>query len=139
MEISASGYTKELQKDDSLLHPEGPEGEELSEEEDHEHTESDDETCQPASEEAISMEEYKTAMLELEGLKISKETPSEENDGEEQEGAECESKIPLEDVQKETVCDISEDLGRDEEGEGEDKCPDLVDLSASNKEFRPFR
>ncbi|XP_056602144.1 serine/threonine-protein kinase RIO2 [Triplophysa dalaica] len=138
VEISASGYTKELQQDDSLLHPEGPESEELSEDEDSEHPESDDETCQPASEEAISMEEYKTAMLELEGLKISKEIPSEESDVEEHEGAECESKIPLEDIQKETVYDIK-DLGRDEEGEREDECPDLVDMSASNKEFRPFR
>lgn len=135
MEISASGYTKELQQDDSLLHPEGPEGGELSGDEDCEDPESDDETCQPASEEAVSMEEYKNAMLELEGLKISKE----ESDVEENEGAECGSEIPSEDVQKETVCDISKDLGRDEEGEGEDECPDLVDLSASNKEFRPFR
>lgn len=84
------------------------------------------------------MEEYKTAMLELEGLKISKEIPSEESHVEEHEGAEYESKIPLEDIQKETVCDIK-DLGRVEEGEGEDECPDLVDMSASNKEFRPFR
>ncbi|KAI7812885.1 serine/threonine-protein kinase RIO2 [Triplophysa rosa] len=138
VEISASGYTKELQQDDSLLHPEGPEGEELCGDEDSEHPESDDETCQLASEEAISMEEYKTAMLELEGLKISKEIPSEESDVEEHEGAECESKIPSEDIQKETVCDIK-DLGREEQGEGGDECPDLVDMSASNKEFRPFR
>lgn len=137
VEISASGYTKELQQDDSLLHPEGPEGEELCEDEDDDISESADDTQQAASEDVISMEEYKHAMLELEGLKISKETPSEENDTEEHEGARCQEDIPAEDIQKET--DISKDLGRDEEDEVEDECPDLVDLSACNKEFRPFR
>lgn len=136
MEISASGYTKELQQDDSLLHPEGPEGEGLSGDEDDDISESDDDTHQAASEDVISMEEYKHAMLELEGLKISKETLSEENDTEEHEGARCQEEIPAEDIQKETVSDISKDLGRDEV---EDECPDLVDLSAFNKEFRPFR
>lgn len=136
VEISASGYTKELQQDDSLLHPEGPEGEGLSGDEDDDISESDDDTHQAASEDVISMEEYKHAMLELEGLKISKETLSEENDTEEHEGARCQEEIPAEDIQKETVSDISKDLGRDEV---EDECPDLVDLSAFNKEFRPFR
>ncbi|CAM4539887.1 unnamed protein product [Leuciscus chuanchicus] len=136
VEISASGYTKELQQDDSLLHPEGPEGEGLSDDEDDDSSESDDDTHQAASEDVISMEEYKHAMLELEGLKISKETLSEENDTEEHEGARCQEEIPAEDIQKETVSDISKDLGRDEV---EDECPDLVDLSAFNKEFRPFR
>lgn len=139
VEISASGYTKELQQDDSLLHPEGPEDEELSEDDDDDISESADDTQQAASEDAISMEEYKHAMLELEGLQISKETPSEENDSEELEGARCQEDISAEDIQKETVSDISKDLGRDEEDEVEDECPDLVDLSACNKEFRPFR
>ncbi|KAL0193030.1 hypothetical protein M9458_011326, partial [Cirrhinus mrigala] len=138
--ISASGYTKELQQDDRLLHPEGPEGEEFSEDEDDDDmSESADDTPQAASEDAISMEEYKHAMLELEGLKISKESPTEGSDTEEHEGARCEEKIPSEDIQKETVSDISKDLEKEEENEVEDVCPDLVDLSASNKEFRPFR
>ena len=34
MEISASGYTKAMQKDDELLHPEGPEGAEGQSEDD---------------------------------------------------------------------------------------------------------
>lgn len=122
-----------------MLHPEGPEGEELSEDEDCEHPESADETFQPTSEEAVSMEEYTDAMLELEGLKISRETPSEQINVEEHKGAECGSKISSENFQTETVSDISKDLGREEEGEVEDDCPDLVDLSSNNKEFRPFR
>uniref|UniRef100_A0A672N741 Ectopic P granules protein 5 homolog n=1 Tax=Sinocyclocheilus grahami TaxID=75366 RepID=A0A672N741_SINGR len=91
-------------------------------------------THQAASEDVVSMEEYKHAMLELEGLKISKETPIEENDTEKHDGAQCEEEILSEDIQKETVSDISKDLEREEENEVEDECPDLVDLSASNKE-----
>ncbi len=77
--------------------------------------------------------------LSWKGLHISKDTPTEENDTEEHEGAQCEEEIPSEDVQKETVSDITKDLERKEENEEEDECPDLVDLSASNKELRPFR
>lgn len=139
MEVSASGYSKELQRDDHLLHPEGPEGEGLSGDEDDDISESADDTHQAALEDVISIEEYKQAMLELEGLNISKDTPTEENDTEEHEGAQCEEEIPSEDIQKETVSDITKDLEREEENEVEDECPDLVDLSASNKEFRPFR
>ncbi|XP_016326709.1 serine/threonine-protein kinase RIO2-like [Sinocyclocheilus anshuiensis] len=139
VEISASGYTKELQQDDRLLHPEGPEGEGLSGDEDDDIPESADDTHQAASEDVVSMEEYKHAMLELEGLKISKETPIEKKDTEEHDGAQCEEEILSEDIQKETVSDISKDLEWEEENEVEDECPDLVDLSASNKEFRPFR
>ncbi|XP_016416606.1 serine/threonine-protein kinase RIO2 [Sinocyclocheilus rhinocerous] len=139
VESSASGYTKELQQDDRLLHPEGPEGEELSGDEDDDISESADDTHQAALEDVISVEEYKQAMLELEGLNISKDTPTEENATEELEGAQCEEEIPSEDVQKETVSDISKDLEGEEENEVEDECPDLVDLSASNKDFRPFR
>lgn len=138
VEISASGYTKELQQDDCLLHPEGPEGEGLSEDEEDDISESADDTHQAALEDVISIEEYKQAMLELEGLNISKDTPTEENDTEEHEEAQCEE-IPSEDVQKETVSDITKDLEKEEENEVEDECPDLVDLSASNKELRPFR
>ncbi len=132
MEISVSGYTKELQQDDCLLHPEGPEGEGLSEDDDDDISESADDTHQATLEDVISIDEYKQAMLELEGLNISKDTPTEENDTEEEE-------IPSEDVRKETVSDITKDLEREEENEEEDECPDLVDLSASNKELRPFR
>ncbi|KTG32621.1 hypothetical protein cypCar_00011732 [Cyprinus carpio] len=137
VEISASGYTKELQQDDGLLHPEGPENEGLSgDDDDDDIPESADDTHQAASEDVVSMEEYKHAMLKLEGLKMSKETPI-EADTEEHDRAQCEE-IPSEDIQKETVSDISKDLEREEENEVEDECPDLVDLSASNKEFRPF-
>jgi len=139
VEISVSGYTKELQQDDCLLHPEGPEGEGLSEDDDDDISESADDTHQATLEDIISIDEYKQAMLELEGLNISKDTPTEENDTEEHEGAQCEEEIPSEDVRKETVSDITKDLEREEENEEEDECPDLVDLSASNKELRPFR
>uniref|UniRef100_A0A8B9R637 Serine/threonine-protein kinase RIO2 n=1 Tax=Astyanax mexicanus TaxID=7994 RepID=A0A8B9R637_ASTMX len=106
VEVSASGYTKELQQDDQLLHPVGPEGEDSQS--------GDEEADDPlapelASEEPIDIEEYKHAMLELEGLKIITDSPKH--------------------LQSE------EEL----ENEDEDECPDLVDLSACNKEFKPFR
>uniref|UniRef100_A0A8C2D8A3 Serine/threonine-protein kinase RIO2 n=1 Tax=Cyprinus carpio TaxID=7962 RepID=A0A8C2D8A3_CYPCA len=137
VEISASGYTKKLQQDDCLLHPEGPEGEGLSgDEDDDDISESADDTHEAALEDVINIEEYKQAMLELEGLNIRKDTPTEENATEEHEGAQCEEEIPSEDIQKETVPDISKDLEGEEENEVEDECPDLVDLSVIKQKVK---
>uniref|UniRef100_A0A8C6PTB5 Serine/threonine-protein kinase RIO2 n=1 Tax=Nothobranchius furzeri TaxID=105023 RepID=A0A8C6PTB5_NOTFU len=67
VEVSASGFSKDLEKNGDLLHPAGPEEEEEDEEEgDNEST--DDEAEQ--EEESLDMEEYKHAILELEGLKV---------------------------------------------------------------------
>ncbi|KAF4074309.1 hypothetical protein AMELA_G00238090 [Ameiurus melas] len=136
VEISASGYTKELQQDDQLLHPVGPEGEEnLSEDED-----SGPEAAEPVCEESIDMEEYKHAILELEGLKIGNETSSEETRTEEQQGEASSGKEICRDGVNDLVTDSSRRLENDEEfEENEDECPDLVDLSVYNKEFKPFR
>uniref|UniRef100_A0A4W4H657 Serine/threonine-protein kinase RIO2 n=1 Tax=Electrophorus electricus TaxID=8005 RepID=A0A4W4H657_ELEEL len=117
VEISASGYTKELQQDDQLLQPVGPEAEEpISGDED-----DDAGTPELPSQEPIDTEEYKQALLELEGLKISVETSSEEKI--EKEHEETYRHSGLDGV----------------ELENEDDCPDLVDISACNKEFKPFR
>ncbi|XP_053510067.1 serine/threonine-protein kinase RIO2 [Ictalurus furcatus] len=136
VEISASGYTKELQQDDQLLHPVGPEGEEnLSEDED-----GAPEAAEPVCEESIDMEEYKHAILELEGLKIGNETSSGETHTEEQHGEASSGKELCSDGVNDLVTDSSRRLENNEEfEENEDKCPDLVDLSAYNKEFKPFR
>ncbi|XP_036454793.1 serine/threonine-protein kinase RIO2 [Colossoma macropomum] len=134
VEISASGYTKELQQDDQLLHPVGPEGEErLSGDE------NDDDPGSPESEEPIDIEEYRHAMLELEGLKTGEETVSGEKNPEEHEETSSAKDICPEDVNNDVVTDSPKDLKSDEELENDDECPDLVDLSACNKEFRPFR
>ncbi|KAK3514869.1 hypothetical protein QTP70_033799 [Hemibagrus guttatus] len=136
VEISASGYTKELQQDDQLLHPVGPEGEEnLSEDE-----QDSPELPEFACEEAVDMEEYKHAILELEGLKIGNEASSGEKPAEEQHGSDTtsEKEISLESA-KALVTDSCRGLENDGElEEDEDECPDLVDLSSCNKDFKPF-
>ncbi|KAI5088404.1 serine/threonine-protein kinase RIO2 [Silurus meridionalis] len=126
VEISASGYTKELQQDDQLLHPAGPEGEEdLSEDED-----DAPEAPEPVCEEPIDMEEYRHAILELDGLKHT----------EEQHGATSSEKEGCSDRVDDLVDDRFRTLESNEElEENEDECPELVDLSAYNKEFKPFR
>uniref|UniRef100_A0A8B9JI61 Serine/threonine-protein kinase RIO2 n=1 Tax=Astyanax mexicanus TaxID=7994 RepID=A0A8B9JI61_ASTMX len=137
VEVSASGYTKELQQDDQLLHPVGPEGEDSQS--------GDEEADDPlapelASEEPIDIEEYKHAMLELEGLKISEETLSGQKEEVEHEDTSSAPDVCSGNVQNE-VTDSPKHLQSEEEleNEDEDECPDLVDLSACNKEFKPFR
>ncbi|XP_076853686.1 serine/threonine-protein kinase RIO2 [Brachyhypopomus gauderio] len=136
VEISASGYNKELQQDDQLLQPVGPEGEEtLSGDDD-----DDDATPgapEPPSKEPIDLEEYNHAMLELEGLKIGEETPAEEENQPEL-GDTCSATEICTDHADVTTENPS-DVYRVEELESEDDCPDLVDISACNKEFKPFR
>ncbi|XP_062873719.1 serine/threonine-protein kinase RIO2 [Trichomycterus rosablanca] len=129
VEVSASGYTKELQQDDELLHPTGPEGEEMLSE--------DEDDMQGATEldteEHINIEEYKQAIDELEGQRIGDNTPlGEENPQEHGESSSFKKNC------NENFTDNSEDIDS-EELENEDECPDLVDISAFNKEFKPFR
>uniref|UniRef100_A0A1A8BTJ1 Serine/threonine-protein kinase RIO2 n=1 Tax=Nothobranchius kadleci TaxID=1051664 RepID=A0A1A8BTJ1_NOTKA len=133
VEVSASGFSKDLEKNGDLLHPAGPEEEEEDEEEgDNEST--DDEAEQ--EEESLDMEEYKHAILELEGLKV------------------CESHVNTEDQEgqksnktKEVINEVVSTAGgvgemgkefEEELQEVEDECPELMCLSASNKEFKPF-
>ncbi|MGH0168458.1 UNVERIFIED_CONTAM: hypothetical protein FKN15_054725 [Acipenser sinensis] len=129
VQISASGYTKEMQRDDELLHPAGPEGEhEGVEESDEEEEDSEAGSCQSGSETGLTedlsplqgqvdLTEFKQALLELEGptAEGSDQPRTERGPG------------------SATVTEESD--GR----ELEDECPDLVDLSAANKEFRAFR
>ncbi|TDH12693.1 hypothetical protein EPR50_G00049960 [Perca flavescens] len=130
VEVSASGFTKDLERDAALLHPAGPEEEEDDEEE------GDDEetTDEEVEKECVDMEEYKHAMLELEGLKVSdshadiQDKENESEKGEEQKGTATSTGRSDEDKNLE-----------EEMNEAEDECPELADLSASNKEFKPFR
>ncbi|XP_053336497.1 serine/threonine-protein kinase RIO2 [Clarias gariepinus] len=130
VEISASGYTKELQQDDQLLHPAGPEGEENPSEEEDDAPEAPEPVC----EESIDVEEYKRAILELEGMKIGNEASSDEKRSEEEDHAEKEI---CPESGNDSVTDSSNRLESNEENE--DECPELVDLSAFNKDFKPFR
>ncbi|XP_029295622.1 serine/threonine-protein kinase RIO2 [Cottoperca gobio] len=139
VEVSASGFTKDMERDAALLHPAGPEDEEDDEEDDDDEEEGDDEESTneevEKEEEDVDVEEYKHAMLELEGLKISdshadiQEEQSEK--GEEQKETETTSTARRDD---EPEKDLVEELN-----EAEDECPELADLSTSNKDFKPFR
>ncbi|XP_033978329.1 serine/threonine-protein kinase RIO2 isoform X3 [Trematomus bernacchii] len=165
IEVSASGFTKDMERDSALLHPAGPD-----EEDDDEEEESDDEEAtDEEEEEEVDMDEYKHAMLELEGLKISDSTADkhEEQREEEEEQKETETTSPAvgeeEEEQKETET-TSPAVGEEEEeqketettspavgdeepgkdlekelSEAEDECAELGDLSAANKDFKPFR
>lgn len=132
VEVSASGFTKDLQTNAELLHPAGPGDEELEEEDDND----DDKTSDEEGEEGFDMDEYKHAMLELEGLKVS-ETSAGRSDEEEEsseEAKEVPEVVSTAGAQEETRTELEEELK-----EAEDECPELAELSASNKEFKPFR
>lgn len=86
-------------------------------------------------EDGLDMEEYKHAILELEGLKVSDSHTDTQEEDKESEGEEEEPGItPTAGSGEET------EKGHDDElNEVEDECPELLDLSAANKEFKPFR
>ncbi|XP_019956354.1 serine/threonine-protein kinase RIO2 [Paralichthys olivaceus] len=131
VEVSASGFTKDLQEDSEFLHPAGPDGEEDEDEEEDIDEEATDEEVE-REEENVDMEEYKHAMLELEGLKVS-DAHEDEEEEEESEQKETET-APV------VTSDEKPEEGLEEElKEAEDECPELEELSTSNKEFKPFR
>lgn len=127
--MSASGFTKDLERDGAFLHPAGPEEDDEEESDNEEATEEEVE----GEEGSVDMEEYKHAMLELEGLKVSSAEPNvQEEEGENNENEE----------EKEKLCTSDGDSGEvleEELKEADDDCPELADLSFSNKEFKPFR
>uniref|UniRef100_A0A2I4BQ73 Serine/threonine-protein kinase RIO2 n=1 Tax=Austrofundulus limnaeus TaxID=52670 RepID=A0A2I4BQ73_AUSLI len=132
IDVSASGFTKELKTDVALLDPAGPEQENDEEEDDGEATDEEAESV----EDSLDIEEYNQVMLELEGLKVSESSAKvqdreEEISNETQEVTEATSTA---EAQDETGTGFEEELK-----EEEDECPELTDLSASNKEFKPFR
>lgn len=137
IEVSASGFTKDLERDGALLHPAGPEGEE--EEEDGEEEDQaegfGEEEGEKEDEESLDIEEYKHAILELEGLKVSDSHIDTQDEDKEREGEDEEPGIThIAGSVEETEKDHNEELN-----EAEDEYPELLDLSGSNKEFKPFR
>lgn len=131
IEVSASGFTKDLETNAELLHPAGPDDEEVEDDEE----EASDEEAEKV-EEGFDIDEYKHAMLELEGLKVS-ETPAVTQDQKEESSEESKDVpevVPTPGGHGETGGEFEEELK-----EAEDECPELTELSASNKEFKPFR
>lgn len=122
-----------------MLQPAGPE-EDDDDDGDNDDEESTDEEGE--REESVDMEEYKHAILELEGLKVSDRHVSvqaqedhvkDDKDKQEEEQRHAETELSAK-SDGDTEKDTEEELK-----EAEDDCPELADLSASNKEFKPFR
>uniref|UniRef100_A0A3Q1BV65 Serine/threonine-protein kinase RIO2 n=1 Tax=Amphiprion ocellaris TaxID=80972 RepID=A0A3Q1BV65_AMPOC len=135
VEVSASGFTKDLERDGALLHPAGPEEDDDGDEEEGEDEE--EETDEEAErEESLDMEEYKHAMLELEGLKVS-DTHANIQDQEEEKSENREEEKETETTSPSRGDEETEAL-EEELKEADDECPELTDLSACNKEFKPF-
>ncbi|KAM4810180.1 serine/threonine-protein kinase RIO2 [Rhinophrynus dorsalis] len=163
VEIAASGYTKEMQEDDELLQPTGPSDDEggddmvckqpMKGEECREtnmnisveasvspsakdlvkDTEDDTDQCLTS----LDMAEFTSTLAELEGH------PSEKS-------KEISNSLVIGDAVDEGLMNNIASSGEetdshnDDDGDGDseeykDECPDLVDLSGANKEFRPYR
>lgn len=172
VEISASGFTKDMQEDDQLLHPAGPEEEEgqSEEEEDDEEGSTQASDAQAALSEG-DMEEFRHAMQQLEGLEVEEVAQSSQG-GSGPETAQSDSNLRTDPKEPETEAretqepkaqepEEPEEPRADEEEEPEahephtpeacvypgfdpereeaDECPELLNLSAANKDFRPFR
>ena len=120
-----------------MLYPAGPEEEEDDEEEDDDEEATDDEV--EREEDSVDLGEYKYAMLELEGLKIT-DTHADRQDLEEEKSEKGEEQKETETapVARSGEERLEKDL-EEELKEAEDECPELADLSAANKEFKPFR
>ncbi|XP_060091632.1 serine/threonine-protein kinase RIO2 [Heteronotia binoei] len=166
VEIAASGYTKDMQEDDALLYPAGLDDEghkaELSSPE--HHAEGRRKLCS-----ATDQEMERDFSNEVEDASEELEQTYEEDSADESEQSLdlkdlCSALQPVEgqiiaarDGTKavSSVIDFSEDEKKmekstkieDQTGQGEDpadkenedECPDLIDLSTLNREFRPFR
>lgn len=169
VEVSASGYTKEMQADDELLHPVGPDDKDTETEEGSEFSFSDEEVPEKAKvyrsenqSERNSVDESVhcccSSSGDLEEIKadnLSEESTDAHNfemTGFNQALEEIKGQV----VENKSVTEFSEEKNKTENdmrqdgktGQGgiptgseedEDECPHLIALSSFNKEFRPFR
>ncbi|XP_032701788.1 serine/threonine-protein kinase RIO2 isoform X2 [Lontra canadensis] len=166
VEVSASGYTKEMQTDDELLHPVGPDNKITETEDESEFSHSDEEMLEKAK--VYSSENHsdrnstdETAVCccissgDLEQIK--------EDDLSDESADAHNFEIPefsqaLEEIEEQVVnnSSVTEEKNKTENdtsqngkaGQGgicmgyeeyEDVCPHLIALSSLNKEIRPFR
>ncbi|ELK11527.1 serine/threonine-protein kinase RIO2 [Pteropus alecto] len=169
VEVSASGYTKEMQADDELLHPVGPDDKYIETDEGSEFSFSDEEVSEKAkvcrsenqSEQnsigesvdfccrsSGDLEEIKEDSLSKESNDTYNFEMTEFNQAlEELKGqvVENNSAPKFSGEKNKTESDTRQD-GKINQGgipmsseEYEDECPHLIALSSLNKEFRPFR
>ncbi|XP_028661577.1 serine/threonine-protein kinase RIO2 [Erpetoichthys calabaricus] len=148
VEIAASGYTREMQQDDELLHPEGPdeecedgdfktkEGDSESNSEEESRGESEVVSCLSENsckafnhmEEDIDLTEFKRSLLELEGQSCERNDNS-------SVGCSVNDSYEEADMLSSTA-NQQEDTNVDSwTSEKEDTCPDLVNPSVTNMEF----
>ncbi|XP_015978012.1 serine/threonine-protein kinase RIO2 [Rousettus aegyptiacus] len=169
VEVSASGYTKEMQADDELLHPVGPDDKYTETEEGSEFSFSDEEVSEKAKVCRSENQSEQNSIGEsvdlccrssgdLEQIKednLSKESDdtynfemTEFNQAVEElkeQVVENNSAPEFSGEKNKTENDTRQDSKIDQEGisvsseEYEDECPHLIALSSLNKEFRPFR
>ncbi|XP_042546891.1 serine/threonine-protein kinase RIO2 [Dipodomys spectabilis] len=162
VEVSASGYTKEMQADDELLHPVGPDEKKTETEEGSEFSLSDEEGLEKAAVCRLEIEGEQNSADEIGGssgiLEQIKEDISEEtanaHNFEMTEFIEAIQEIKGQSVENNSLSQCFEknrtendSIQNGHTGQGcpagfeeyEDECPRLIALSSLNKEFRPFR
>ncbi|XP_032967064.1 serine/threonine-protein kinase RIO2 isoform X2 [Rhinolophus ferrumequinum] len=169
VEVSASGYTKEMQADDELLHPVGPDDKYTETEEGSEFSFSDEEVPEKAKVYRLENQSERNSEDEsvhcccsssgdLEEIKednLSEKSADAHNfemTGFNQALEEIKGQV----VENKSVTEFSEEQNKTENDtrqdgktgpggiptgseEDEDECPHRIALSSFNKEFRPFR
>ncbi|MBW01670.1 Serine/threonine-protein kinase RIO2, partial [Eschrichtius robustus] len=168
VEVSASGYTKEMQADDELLHPVGPDDKNIETEEESEFSFCDEEISEKAKDLRSDNESGQNSIGESVDCcyrssgdrEQIKEDSLSENSADAHSFEMTEFNQPLEEikgqvVKNNSVTEFSEENSRtehdtrqdDKTGQGgilmgyeeyEDECPHMIALSSVNKEFRPF-
>ncbi|KAI4022118.1 RIO kinase 2 [Homo sapiens] len=169
VEVSASGYTKEMQADDELLHPLGPDDKNIETKEGSEFSFSDGEVAEKAEVYGSENESERNCLEESEGCycRSSGDPEQIKEDSLSEESADARSfemtefnqaleEIKGQVVENNSVTEFSEEKNRTENynrqdgqrvqggvpagsDEYEDECPHLIALSSLNREFRPFR
>ncbi|XP_045355232.1 serine/threonine-protein kinase RIO2 isoform X1 [Leopardus geoffroyi] len=169
VEVSASGYTKEMQTDDELLHPLGPDDENTETEDGSEFSPSDEELSEKAKfHKSKNQSDQKSAdesadyccissghLEQIKGEDSSEESADAQN-FELPEFSQALEEIKGQVIDNNSVTECSEETDKIENdtrqngkpGQGgipmssedyEDACPHLIALSSVNKEFRSFR
>ncbi|XP_021554880.1 serine/threonine-protein kinase RIO2 isoform X2 [Neomonachus schauinslandi] len=169
VEVSASGYTKEMEADGELLHPVGPDDKNIETEDRSEFSHSDEEMSEKAKVCSLENQSDRNSTDEtadcccissgdLEQIKeddLSEESADAHN-FEIPEFIRALEEIEGQDVDNSSVTECSEEKNKTENdtrqdgkaGQGgipmgseeyEDACPHLIALSSLNKETRPFR
>ncbi|XP_008053241.1 serine/threonine-protein kinase RIO2 [Carlito syrichta] len=169
VEVSASGYTKEMQADDELLHPAGPDDGDIETDEGSDFSFSDEEVTEKTQVCRSENESEQNSMDKSSGCcgrssrvleQLQEDSLSKESAGahgfEMTEFSRALGEIKGQVVKNNSVTEFSEEKSRTEnhtrqngqtgqEGipadfdDYEDECPHLIALSSLNKEFRPFR